>query len=47
MIYTNPNFSEEEYDALRCKIFTLKNESNALRCDNFTSKGGRGKEEEE
>lgn len=34
--------TKEEYDSLRCKIFTLKNEGNALRCENFTSKGGRG-----
>ena len=34
--------TKEEYDSLRCKIFTLKNEGDALRCENFTSKGGRG-----
>ena len=34
--------TKEEYDSLRCKIFTLKDEGNALRSENFTSKGGRG-----
>lgn len=34
--------TKEEYDSLRCKIFTLKTEDDALRCENFTSKGGRG-----
>ena len=37
--------TKEEYDSLRCKNFTLKNEENenALRCKNFTSNSGRGK----
>jgi hypothetical protein len=29
--------TKEEYDSLRCKIFTLKDENDALRCKNFTS----------
>ena len=29
--------TKEEYDALRCKKFTLNDENNTLRCKNFTS----------
>ena len=29
--------TKEEYDSLRCKIFTLKDGNDALRCKNFTS----------
>ena len=35
--------TKEEYDAIRCKNFTLKIEDDSLRCKNITSKGGRGK----
>lgn len=34
--------TKEEYESLRCKIFTLKTGDNVSRCENFTSKGGRG-----
>ena len=30
--------TKEEYDAIRCKNFTLKIEGDALRCKTFTSK---------
>ena len=29
--------TKEEYDALRCNIFTSNNDGDALRCKNFTS----------
>ena len=29
--------TKEEYDSLRCKIFTLNDEGDSLRCKNFTS----------
>jgi len=29
--------TKDEYDALRCNIFTSNNDSDTLRCKNFTS----------